>query len=288
MLVTKTKWAILAACAASACSGNFDALGAGGRASTTTDFSTTETSVGTGGRSTSGQGGSGGSAKAGSAGAGGGRTDAGSTDGAPARSNDGAIDAQGRPTGITIAPSPMSTAQRSPSPGGNPFLDMCAPNEVIVGFTGTVDEVDGSVSYLRSFRAECSAPSIAAESNMTYRVSLVPAESLTVRGLAGAVTQTRRCGANEMVVGFAGRSGAYIDQISILCAPLLISGSAPNFTVSVGPTGGSSNGIGGTGGEPFDAIACPPGQIAVGDQGRAGAAIDAFGLLCATPTLVIQ
>jgi hypothetical protein len=201
---------------------------------------------------------------------------------------DGTIEAQGRPTSITIAPSPVSTAQRSPSAGGNPFLDMCAPNEVIVGFTGTVDEVDGSVSYLRSFRAECSALAIAAESNMTYRVTLVPAETLPLRGLAGAITQTRRCGANEMVVGFGGRSGGYIDQISILCAPLLISGSAPSFTVSTGPTGGSSNGIGGPGGVAFDPIACPPGQIAVGDQGRAGAAIDAFGLLCATPSLVIQ
>jgi hypothetical protein len=287
MLVTKTKWAIFAACAASACSGNFDALGSGGRGSTTTDLSTTDTSAGTGGRSTSGQGGSGGSAKAGSAGTGG-RSDAGLPDGPSDGGRDGTSEAQGRPTGITIAPSPMSTAQRSPSPGGNPFLDMCAANEVIVGFTGTVDEVDGSVSYLRSFRAECSALSIAAESNMSYRVTLVPAETLPVRGLSGAVTQTRRCGANEMVVGYGGRSGLYIDQISILCAPLLVSGSAPNFTLSTGPAGGSSNGIGGPGGEAFDTTACPVGQIAVGDQGRAGAAIDAFGLLCATPSLVIQ
>ena len=43
--------------------------------------------------------------------------------------------------------------------------------------------------------------------------------------------------------------------------------------------------VGSLGGEPFDAIDCPAGQIAIGANIRAGGSVDAMGLICGTPTI---
>jgi len=97
-----------------------------------------------------------------------------------------------------------------------------------------------------------------------------------------------RCGpANQVVVGFLGRSGGFIDALNFVCAPFTISGTSPNFTLSIGTTSNTAA-IGGPGGTPFAEIDCPMGRVAVGNVGRGGADINAFGLRCAVPTLVVQ
>ena len=52
--------------------------------------------------------------------------------------------------------------------------------------------------------------------------------------MPGPTRQTQTCPTDQIVVGFSGRSGADVDQIVVLCAPLTISGASPTFTLSVG------------------------------------------------------
>ncbi len=226
----------------------------------------------------SGGGGAGGSGGSGGDGGSGGSAGSGGSGGMDA----GTVN---KPTGITVT-GQNATALQAPSAGGGAFRDTCATNEVVIGYTGTVDAPDASTNYLRSFRAICGKLSISGTG--PYAVVTAQAETLTQHGtLPGSQTQNRMCSANQMVVGFGGRSGGFIDQLAFICAPLTISGASPNFTLALGATA-TLAGLGGPGGSPFTAINCPAGQIAVGDAGRSGGAIDAFGLLCGTPSLIVQ
>ena len=66
-----------------------------------------------------------------------------------------------------------------------------------------------------------------------------------------------------------------------------ISGTPPNDSLSLGAMT-TLPGLGGPGGNPFAPLHCPAGQVAMGDEGRAAITINAFGLLCETPLLVVQ
>src|SRR5262249_7603583 len=122
---------------------------------------------------------------------------------------------------------------------------------------------------------------------VTFVVNTTQGETLSTIGTAATTSQTRMCPANQMVVGFAFRSATLIDGLSFVCAPLVISGASPNFSLSVGSQTTLMT-LGGSGGSPFPAISCPSGQVAVGDLGRGDGGIDAFGLLCSAPSLIVQ
>jgi hypothetical protein len=87
------------------------------------------------------------------------------------------------------------------------------------------------------------------------------------------------------MVGFIARAGAYIDQVAFRCAPLRISAEGGTYSLSLGEAT-TTLPVGGDGGNLFPPIDCPAGAIATGTAMRSGAAIDAFGLVCATPSLV--
>src|SRR5262245_29129771 len=166
-----------------------------------------------------------------------------------------------RPTGVMLGASTPST-QQAPSPAGTTFTQSCAVNEVIIGYMGTVDVPDAAVNYLRNFRAICARPSVTA--TMPYDVRMTQAETLAVIGSqVGSIMQTATCPTNQVVVGFTGRSGGVIDALSFVCAPLVISGVSPTFTLSIGGTS-VTGAIGGPGGSPFAQINCPAGRVAVG------------------------
>jgi hypothetical protein len=242
--------------------GNAGAGGAGGAGG----------SAGTGGNGgAAGQGGTGGSAgKAGAAGSGGSGVDAGS----PLK-----------PTGITLGASTLTTLQ-APSTTGNAFDLRCRTGEVLIGYQGTVDPPDVMINYLRTFQGVCGTLSITGTN--TYAVHVTQAETLALEGTqTGSMTQMALCPANQVVVGFSGRSGGFIDALSFSCAPLVISGTSPNFMLSIGAFTATSA-IGGPGGMPFTAISCPANAVALGETGRADVDIHAFGLVCARPTLLVR
>jgi hypothetical protein len=96
--------------------------------------------------------------------------------------------------------------------------------------------------------------------------------ALPYRGGGGGIPFTLGCAWSELAVGVYGRSGAYVDQVGLICARLYGDG---NLGVAV--TRGRA---GGNGGSPFYAM-CPSGQALVGFEGRSGAYIDRMGIQCA-------
>jgi len=198
---------------------------------------------------------------------------------------DAGVDAGGppRPTGVRVGPTSTPSGQQAASTGGTAFQQSCAANEVVIGYTGTVDAPDSAMNQLRTFRAVCASLSVSAA--ITSVVNTTTKEILPAVGtMPGVVQQTEMCPTDQIVVGFSGRSGADIDQIVALCAPLSMA-SGSSYALAIG-TEMARPPVGGPGGEPFAAIRCPAGQVAMGNEGRAAFTINAFGLLCATPSLV--
>jgi len=202
--------------------------------------------------------------------------------------NAGAGGGMSQPIGITTDVTSMPSKLQSANGNGTAFSQSCLRNEVIIGMTGTVDDPSVNMNYLRTFRAICATVSISGTT--TYTAHTLEAETMPQPGTAtvGSMTQTRLCGNDQIVVGFSGRSGQRIDQIGLVCAPLVVGGTAPSFTLSVGAPSPALLGLGGPGGGAFGPYDCGANQVAVGHTGRTSDFVDAFGLLCSTPSLVVQ
>ena len=108
--------------------------------------------------------------------------------------------------------------------------------------------------------------------------------SLPARGDGSVVSVTRTCPADQVVVGFDGRVGMYVDQLIFRCATLTISEDRGAYTLSVGQPVAIAP-IGGEGGMAGPSINCAAGTLGIGSVVRAGFAIDAFGLACAKPSV---
>jgi hypothetical protein len=182
--------------------------------------------------------------------------------------------------GATVTPSGM----RDTPPNAFPFSQTCKPGEVVIGYRGTAPGVEPA-NQIQTVQGSCAALSVAGTT--TLQVNTIPAGVMPLVGDTEAlVEQTQMCPGNEVVVAFSGRSGSDIDQIAIICAPIIIRGTYPNFQLSIG-SADQRPPIGNEGGVPFGEIACPVGQVAIGDEGRAATVINTFGLLCSTPTLLL-
>ena len=114
-----------------------------------------------------------------------------------------------------------------------------------------------------------------------YVVDVVSINLGPIRGEVWDVDQgwTRICPIGEGVVAIQSTGGAFIDSMTISCAPLLVSGSGGGLTLSVGPASDVAP-IGGSGGTPFNPIECSPGNLAVGLNLRSGFYIDMLQLVC--------
>jgi hypothetical protein len=224
----------------------------------------------------------GGAGSGGDAGAGGGGG------GAAGSSNvDGGSDAgmPARPTGVRVSATSTPSGQQSASATGTAYRQSCAADEVVIGYTGTTDAPDAAMNQLRTFRAVCASLSISGID--TFVVNTTSKEILAAVGtMPGANQQTELCPNDQAVIGFSGKSGSDIDQIVLLCAPFTIARTGSTYALSLGSET-SRPPLGGPGGSPFAAIHCPAGQIATGNEGRAAFTINAFGLLCGMPTLVV-
>ncbi len=205
-----------------------------------------------------------------------------------------AIDASGdgpsgnapRPIAITLSQTAVSTGQQmSQTTTGVSFSQRCAQDQVLIGFTGTVEPPGSVTNWLRSFQSVCGSLSIAAT---TYAVTTTQTIPLPRRGVQQTVAQMSLCPANQVVVGFVAKSGGWIDQLTPTCAPLGIEGMSPSYALSIGTRTALPQYVGGPNGDVTVAFQCPAGQIAVGDEGRDSMAIEAFGLRCALPALVVQ
>lgn len=164
--------------------------------------------------------------------------------------------------------------------GGQLFEDVCPTGQVLTGFYGEL--LSGEDVWHRLITGLCSVATLSSDGVGGFSVSLRAGATLPTRGTSGGTPWMRSCPANQVVVGFGGRVGLYLDQLAIHCAPLVVTGSAGALSISVGsPT--ALEPVGGLGGSEFPDTDCPPGQVARTLRVLAAQYIDAFGLGCVTP-----
>jgi hypothetical protein len=162
---------------------------------------------------------------------------------------------------------------------GTAYTDTCPGSQAVIGYEGFLTPPSVGLTLVGGIEALCGDMSFSASGLMTS-----PGATLPIRGTSQESPWTQQCPAGEVVVGFSGRSGAALDQVAFVCAPLVISESDAGSVLGVGPET-TLTAAGGDGGTPYD-VACSPGQVARGSNLRSGEWVDAFGLVCAAPALV--
>jgi hypothetical protein len=179
------------------------------------------------------------------------------------------------PKGVTFA-DPVATLQVGGS-GGQPFTEDCPAGQVLVGYAGA----QTGQGYIGRIQATCGLVQI---SSATLAVTISAGATLLQHGNANGMPWTITCPADQAIVGFGGRSGAYVDQLAFRCAPLSISGQPGSYSITIGNVTALAP-VGGTGGSPFPERLCAEGHVGVSHFGREGLDLDAFGILCQRPVL---
>ena len=154
--------------------------------------------------------------------------------------------------------------------GGSPYDDDCPAGSAMVGFDGVVS------GYLTHVAVACAALRVEGLRVRTGTVTLLP-----VRGLNPGTDVSLRCPADQLVVGFEGRSGSLVDQLSLACAPYAV-GVVGSALVAQRGAVTLTTSAGGTGGNPFARVACSGDAAARGAAIHAGDGIDAFALRCSS------
>jgi len=177
-----------------------------------------------------------------------------------------------------IAFTDSSSIIHAPGTGGTAFDAPCGgASQALIGLFGT----SGGVVGLNSVQGNCGVIEVAG--TVSYQLTTRASATLGPFGPVRPTSHDGSCPANEVIVGFEGGSGSWINYLHVYCAGLSITGSAGNYTVTVGAPFKVATRLGPVGGTPFPARYCPAGQIATGILGAAGSAIDRFGLHCAKP-----
>ena len=171
------------------------------------------------------------------------------------------------------------TTQYGDVKGGLPFLDACPMGQVLIGFTGVL-----KVGVHATLGGLCGTPTLAVNAD-AFVVKVTAGAALPVRGGPGDTPWNRNCGADQVVTGFSGRAGVGLNQLTLSCAPLVVSeAQGGTFSLGLGATT-PLPAVGGVGGVAFAQTNCPVGQVASAQNLRASTTIPAFGLGCATISL---
>jgi cysteine-rich repeat protein len=158
--------------------------------------------------------------------------------------------------------------------GGAPFNLACPNGQALIGFNGR------SANLVDQLAGLCGAVSVGVL-NDKFVIKAPPAANLSPVGGGGGGPFNSLCPADQLLVGYSGRAGAYIDAIRFSCVPLVITEDNAGFKVSPGMITNLAQ-FGGGGGGVIPQTNCPAGQIANRKTGRSGGYIDQFGLGCAS------
>jgi len=113
--------------------------------------------------------------------------------------------------------------------GGSPVSGNCPTGQILVGqITGTNGPDNAPGTYVRQLGGHCAFLSRILAKKSGYDSTIVP------MGSQGTVSESD-CGPGQVVVGFAGRSGWWTDQVGFICRTLL----SPYAPSSVSTTNGS-------------------------------------------------
>ena len=185
------------------------------------------------------------------------------------------------PTGVSLGPGDV-TPQFGGLMSGVAFDDPCPPGQALTGFVGDLANLSHG-----KLGGRCSALAVAVQGN-AFAVVATGKNPLPVRGNSGMNGWMRDCKTDQVLLGFVGRAGTGVDQLTFRCVPLAIV-EAPDgaFSLQLGAPDPLMP-IGGNGGMPFPQTDCPAGQVATVQRLRASTGIDAFGLGCSAVALTFD
>jgi hypothetical protein len=153
--------------------------------------------------------------------------------------------------------------------------DECPAGAAVVGFDVAATP-DPSV-FVDRIRTICGTIVVTRGGSIAIEIGATTA--LTERGTGPGTAVALRCPQNQVVVGYDGRGGSWVDQLSFRCAPLVL---ANNDTVvvlgDVTPVGP----VGGAGGSPQGVTDCGPATVAVGSRSLTNPFLMKLSLSCAT------
>ncbi|XXX78626.1 hypothetical protein WMF30_07605 [Sorangium sp. So ce134] len=248
-----------------------------------------DASGGGGGGDASGGGGGGGDPSGGggggdASGGGGGGDPSGGGGGGDASGGGGGGECDGSPCpvprGVALV-DPTFTELRGSATAGTPVIDVCPDGQVTLGYRGVLAPLAESF-VLGKIQAQCGRLELTGAG--PYTITTTPGDATPARGEVGDVPWELMCPENEVVVGFGGRAGSFVDFLSIGCAPLLVTGAPGDLRVELGPLS-LPGGAGGEGGEPFPDTFCGASQVPNAVQTVIATVVSAFGLGCATVSL---
>lgn len=163
--------------------------------------------------------------------------------------------------------------------GGSLARDLCPENQMLVGLSGSGPDT----GWIHHLQAICGMPSVVSAGGDRFRLNFAAGATLDMRGREVAPTFDRNCPDDRVLVGFRGRSGALVDQLTLQCARVVYMRDGGGGWMHQIEDVLDLDPAGGTGGTEFGQTNCLAGQIARGSNIRHGDGIDAFGMVCATP-----
>ncbi len=236
--------------------------------------------IGAGGNGSTASGGAGGAIAGVGGSTGGGTSDA-------AMQDAGAADATAVDSVVSDSAAPCSGGVALGGPTLGPlhgsvmpvWMDTCPDGEAIIGYVGSTGG-----KFVETLQTSCGRLSFI-QAGSSCRVSVSPGTVMPLRGNPnGSSPWVLACPTDQVMVVAEGQSGGRIDQLGIECAPLVVSSSGGVLQLSIGsltviaPEGGPS-------GTAFR-DPCPPNQIATGTNSSYNAWIQAYQVVCSTPTLL--
>ncbi len=192
----------------------------------------------------------------------------------------GSAETSGEAGSMAVDPVGDAATGQQGGDGGRPFADLCPEGEAVIGYRGYL-AVPPGLTIVGVIQTMCGSLSLNPSSPGQVTTTEGPVSPERGASQEGGAWM-RTCPANEVVVGFVGRSGRYLDQVAFECAAWTLDPDAGGMFAMGTPA--TLEAAGGDGGSPYEA-SCPSGQLARGSFGRSGLWVDAFGLLCGTPTL---
>jgi hypothetical protein len=247
-------------------SGSTGNTGLGGASSGAAGASATSTAAGPGGAAGAGKGGASGSGGA-----------AASMDGGVAEAARPDSSSSGCPSGISLSGQTMLPLAGTTTAA--PWTDVCPPGQAIIGYLGSTS--GGVIEMLQTLCGQLSIAAIAASCEVQVSAgAMMPARGSTTP----KNPWTLQCPANQIAVGCSGQAAGRVNQLSLDCAPLVVSPNGGSYSLTVGNITQLAA-MGGNNATPFH-NSCPVGDIANGQFISAYSLIQGFQLFCTTPTVV--
>lgn len=177
---------------------------------------------------------------------------------------------------IVLADTIINTPEFGDTSGEIVYDDACPDGKILVGFAGMLSAEDG---YLSQLAGQCATLTLVdTENGRNIKTTLDT--SLSPRGPDGAVPWTRTCSDDEVVVGFGGRQEQFIHQLTIKCAPFVVT----ETEISIGETSDLSP-VGRDGVTELAEINCEEGMFATATLIHAKDGIEALGLGCSSASI---